>query len=127
MRRNGFLLLSRETIEQLKEYYLSARDWLEANRRCFDRMHVRAENREKERAHKAEIRRANWDREKYLLVFDYPVGENELQFGEDVGMCWHLMQLGIPVLIDTGVIVGHLGEYPYGPWDVRDEDEEAVA
>ena len=123
----AFLLLSRDTIERLKEYYVSSRDWLEANRRCHDRMHVRAEFREKERARKEEIRRANWDREKYLLVFDYPVGENELQFGEDIGLCWHLAQLGIPVSIDTGVIVGHLGEHPYGPWDIPDQEEEAVA
>ena len=123
----AFLLLSRETIERLKEYYLSARDWIEDNRRTFDRLHVRSENREKERARKEEIRRALWEREKYLRVFDYPVGENELQFGEDVGLCRHLIQLGIPVSIDTGVIIGHLGEHPYGPWDIPDQQEEGAA
>jgi glycosyltransferase involved in cell wall biosynthesis len=115
----AFLLLRRDAIDALKEYYLSANDWLVENRRLFDRLHVRAENREKERARKETIRRANWAREKYLQVFDYPTTENELQLGEDIALSRKLLGLNIPVAIDTAVQVAHLGEYPFGPWDLE--------
>jgi hypothetical protein len=113
----AFLLIDRASIDALKEYYLSAHDWLEDNRRTFDRLHVRADLRERERKRKEEVRRGFWERDKVLRIWDYPIGENELQLGEDVGLCRKLQRLHIPVSIDTGVTVGHLGQHPYGPWD----------
>lgn len=123
----AFLLLRRDAIEALAEYYLSARDWLEENRRTMDRMHVRAEIREKERQHKEEIRRAQWLREKYLRVFDYAIAENEQQLGEDITLSKRLIRLKIPVSIDGTVQVGHRGEYPYSVWDVVEQDTPELA
>lgn len=117
----AFLLINRGTIDRLIEYYLSARDWVDENRRLLDRLHVRAENREKERARKEQIRRANWERERYLQVFDFPTGENELQLGEDVALSRRLLALGVPVAIDTALHVAHLGEHPYGVWDLKED------
>lgn len=120
----AFLLMNRTTIEALKEYYFTARDWLDDNTKLLNRLHVRAEWREKERARKEQIRRGFWEREKVLRVFDMLIGENELKHGEDVSLSKHLIRLGIPISVDSGAVVGHLGEYPYGPWDVKEEEEQ---
>lgn len=122
----AFLLLRRDAIEALAEYYLSARDWLEENRRMLDRLHVRSEFREAERQHKEAIRRANWEREKFLRVFDYAIAENEMQLGEDVTLSKRLIRLKIPISIDGTVVVGHRGEYPYSAWDVMERDQEEL-
>jgi hypothetical protein len=118
----AFLLMDRATIESLREYYLSARDWLDENIRLLNRLHVRADLREKERARKEEIRRAHFEREKMLRVFDFPVADSELQLGEDIALSRKLVNLGIPVSIDASVAVGHLGEHTYGPWDLNHEE-----
>jgi hypothetical protein len=115
----AFLLIDRATVETLIEHYLSARDWELDREREHSRMHVRREHREKERAHKETLRRATWEKEHYIRVFDFPVIENENQLGEDICLARRLLQLNIPVAIDTRVAVGHLGEYPYGPWDIE--------
>lgn len=117
----AFLLLRRDAIQALREYYLSARDWLAENRRLHDRLHVRADYREKERARKEGIRRAMWDRERFLRVFDYPVIETEQELGEDIAFSRKCLELGIPVAIDTAVPVAHVGDYTYGIWDVQEE------
>jgi hypothetical protein len=119
----AFLLIDRKTIDALIEYHLSARDWLEENRRLLDRLHVRTEFRERERARKEEIRRARWASERLMRVFDFPVTDGELQLGEDISLGRRLLNLGIPVSIDSGVAVGHLGEYTYGPWNVEEEKD----
>ena len=115
----AFLVLSRETLDALREYYLSARDWLADNRRLLDRLHVRTEYRERERAHKESLRRAQWEREKLLRVFDFPVNEAEVQLGEDIAFARKLLALGIPVAIDTEIAVGHLGEQVFGTWNLE--------
>lgn len=119
----AFLLVRREVIDRLIEYYLSAFDWMAENRRLFDRLHARGEYREQERARREEIRRANWERSRYLQVFDFPTAENEFQLGEDIALSRRLLALGIPVAIDTAVSVAHLGEHPYGVWDLKDPEE----
>ena len=129
----AFLLIRRDTIETLKEYYLSARDWLEDRRREMDRMHVRAEYREKERQRKEEIRRAHFARAKILRIFDFLVGDDEVQLGEDISLSKRLLKLGIPMAIDTACQVAHIGEKAYGVWDLipqwrqQDAEREAAA
>jgi len=114
----AFLLMNRETVEALKEYYLSANDWLEESRPTLDRMHVRSEQRETERARKEEARRGFYQREKVLRIFYYGMGDNEIELGEDICLARNLMRLKIPVALDTSTVVGHIGEHPYGPWDI---------
>ncbi len=114
------VLFQRKVLDQLIEYFLSARDWMDENRRLLDRLHVRAENREKERRRKEDIRRANYANERAVRVFDFPINDAELQLGEDICVARKLIALGVPVAIDTRVMVGHMGEYPYGVWDLKD-------
>lgn len=123
----AFLMVQRPVIDQLVEYYLSAQDWLDERRRELDRLRVRSEFRENEQARKAEIRRARYVKEQYVRVFDFPVGDDEIQLGEDICLSRRLIALKIPVAIDTQVSVGHIGEYSYGPWDVLHEYAERVA
>jgi len=119
----AFLVINRPTIDLLMEHYLSAGDWREDNRRTFDRLHVRSAERASEQKRRAEIRRANFARERYLNVFGFALGENEMEMGEDISFSRRLMQLKVPVAIDTAVQVGHVGEYPYSIWDALQREE----
>jgi len=117
----AFLLIRKDALSALREYYLSAKDWIEENRRMFDRLRVKAELREQERKRREEIRRARWETGKHLRVFDYLVGDDEWQLGEDVAVSKRLLRLGYEIAIDPRVKVGHLGEHAYGPWDLNED------
>lgn len=115
----AFLLMNRGTADLLIEDHVSAADWLEANRRMFDRMHIRSEVREKERARRENIRRSRYLANDYALrVFDFGVTDQEVQYGEDVHVSRSLIRLKVPMSIDPECVVGHMGEYPYSPADV---------
>ncbi len=118
------LLMDRTTIDALLEQFLGAYDWLKRNQREHDRLHVRAEYREKERVRKEEIRRANWAADKYVQVFDREMEPGERRLGEDVCLSQKLIWLGVEAAIDTSTAVAHVGEYPYGPWDLDVSFEE---
>ena len=119
----AFLALRKDVIEQLIEQYLSAADWMEERRREFDRLHVRAELRERERARIEGIRRTAWEQHRQLKIFRFGKIDNEIDLGEDVTLCYRLMQLGIKVLVDPTIIVGHLGDYPYSLADYLSSDD----
>ena len=114
----AFLLIKREVIEALIEDHLSAADWKEDHRRMCDRMHVRTEARDKEQQRRSELRRARWESEKAARVFDFPIGDDDLQYGEDIGLSRKLIRMGIPIAIDATVQVGHLGDKAYYPDDI---------
>jgi len=109
----AFLALRKDVIEQLTEQYLSAADWMEEKRREHDRLHVRAEYREKERSRIEGLRRHSWERYRKLRIFRFGEIDNEIDLGEDVMLCYRLMQLNIKVLVDPTIVVGHIGDYPY--------------
>jgi hypothetical protein len=122
----AFLLINRRTVELLTEYYLTAQDWVDENLRMLNRMHVRFEQRERERLRKESLRREHFERQQILRVFDYPVNEGEMQLGEDICLGRKLLNLGIEVAIDATTQVGHLGEYPYTISDVMQRDDETA-
>ena len=119
----AFLLLRYDAIQALTEYYLSAKDWMDEKRKELDRLHVRSEWRDKEQKRKSEIRRERYAKEKFLRIFSTDVGDDELDRGEDITLSRKLHFLGIPVGVDTGLQVGHLGERVYTPDDVDWERE----
>lgn len=124
----AFLALRRDAVEELQEYYLSARDWMEQNRRTFDRMRVRSELRETERSRIEQIRRANYAKDKYLRIFSHPVQDNERELGEDIALSKMLVDLNIPITIDSTFLVGHLGDRMYSMLDyVPAADRENAA
>jgi hypothetical protein len=120
----AFLLVRQDVRKRLLDYYLSANDWLEDNRRMFDRLHVRKELRERERQEVAAKRQYWWDKDRYCRVFDHSIDETQMQFGEDVGFSRRMLQLDIPITLDGRVTVGHLGDYPYTVADYIPEIEE---
>lgn len=123
----AFCLVSRELCQQAIEDYLAAEDWMALNLPLMNRLHVRAEFREKERKRKEQIRRSRFERDRYLRVFDFDVGDDELQRGEDIAFSRRLLRMGVEVAIDTACQVGHMGERPYGFWDVEQRMEDSAA
>lgn len=122
----AFLLIDRATIATLIDYYLTGRDWLDENCKAFNRLHVRAEQREKERARIEALRRQHYAESRVLRVFDFPVADTQLQLGEDICLGRKLMNLGIPVSLDGTTCVGHLGEYPYTVDDILRAERASV-
>lgn len=122
----AFLLLKKEVIDQSIEWYLDARDWLADNRKAFDRMHVRAKQREKERQFKSALRRAHYKKDGHHRAFDFATIANEWQIGEDATFCRNLLRMGIPVALDTTTTIAHIGWFPYSPANLHDKSAEDV-
>jgi hypothetical protein len=122
----AFLLIDRPTIEVLTEYHLSGMDWLHENTAMLNRMAVRADRREAERKHLETIRRQRFKNSRRLRLFDFPVTDDDEELGEDVGIGRKLLRLGIPVSIDGTTPVGHMGEHPWGPWDLENQEQVAM-
>lgn len=110
----AFLCIRRDAMKEILGYYMTAQDWLDWNRPMLDRLKVRAELREQERARREALRRKNWKEKGYLRVFEQAVHDgSELSLGEDVVFCWRAMQCGIPVTVDPTIRVGHKGDKDY--------------
>lgn len=117
----AFLALRRDVIEKLLNHYLTAQDWVLDNRLVHDRMCVRADRIERERKRKEERRRALFEKDKYARIFSFPVMDDEMECGEDIGLSTRLLQLGIDVTIDPTIRVGHKGDYVYSTTDYSPE------
>ena len=122
----AFLLLKRSVVDQLIEYHLSGQDWLDQNVEMLNLLHVRTPQRESYQSRLSGVRRARWEADRYLLLWDFPVGIDGLMLGEDVSLCQKLHRLKVPVAINGRVHVGHVGEYPYGLWDVLRQEAEGI-
>ena len=111
----GFVMLQRTVIDSLVEYVLSGRDWLALQRRTLDRLRVRAEAREEERQRIEKARRVLYGQTGIAPVFQLLMADNQREISEDFHVGRLLAHLGIDVSIDTGCLVGHLGDFPYSP------------
>lgn len=109
----AFLCIRMDALRQVVDYYLSAKDWLDWNRPMLDRLKVRAENRERERERKSELRHRFMEKRGILRVFEQTVYDSEIPMGEDLCFCWKAMQCGIPVTVDPTIRVGHQGAKDY--------------
>jgi hypothetical protein len=118
----AFLLIGRSALDRVIEYHLSGRDWIDENVRMLDLLKVRGENREEYRKRLEEIRRGRWTRDRCIALWDFVTGPDGLQLGEDIFVSAKFRRLGIPVAIDGQTWVGHIGEYPYGVWDLVDPE-----
>jgi hypothetical protein len=110
----AFLALRKDTVERLIEHYLSAQDWVMDNERTFRRMKVNPFQIEVEAARIEAKRRHLYAEHAFVRIFDYPVDDAQWQLGEDIGFSTRLIQLGIKVLVDPEIAVGHMGDYPFG-------------
>ncbi len=109
----GCVLVRRAVIDRVVEHVITGRDWLEFNRAMFDRLKVRAENRELERQRVEQARRRLWEVERYAPVFQIGMHRDQYEIAEDMHFSKLLHQLGVVVHLDTGCLVGHIGEFPY--------------
>lgn len=115
----AFTLIRRRAIDAILDYHLSARDWLEENRRLFDRLHVRNERREEERRRVERLRRAAWEKDRTNGLFDRVKLDDGTYLGEDISFCRRALQCGMTVTLDCrlNLAVGHSGDYAFGVWD----------
>ena len=126
----GCVLVRRTVLYKLIEYVVSGRDWLDFNRPMFDRMKVRAEHREEERKRVEAARQRLWNAEGYAPVFQISMHKDQYEIAEDMHFSKLLHNIGATVHLDTGCIVGHVGEFPYSaiqlglnhPGEVRFDD-----
>lgn len=99
----GMMLIRREELELIAEYYLSCQH----ETRFFGVSPERAEEISAKR-------RKIWDEKREAWWFEFlkhPFGDGE--YGEDISFCFKAQQLGIPVYVDTTVRPLHIGDYGY--------------
>lgn len=123
----AFTLVRRDAIEKVIEYHLSAKDWMDDNRELFDRLHVRAEYREKERARIEEYRRFLYKDDGSADLFGFATARGNAEkahknnrLGEDISFCRKLLRCGVQIALDCRLEMapGHVGQYAFGIWDM---------
>lgn len=116
----AFTLIQADAIEKVREYHLSARDWLDDNRLLLDRLHVRAELREKERQRREQARRDLFQRERLARLFDFTEMPDGTRLGEDIAFCRKMLKSGVKMALDCRLEMapGHVGTYAFGIWDM---------
>jgi glycosyltransferase involved in cell wall biosynthesis len=119
----GFLVMSAETIDAVRNDYLEAGDWLAQNEPALKRMGVKPRAIARERRRVSETRKASKEPPR---LFDFDVTHSGHTLGEDMAFCRRVLRLGIPIAVDTTVQVGHLGDFPYGPWNLGHNDHKEL-
>jgi len=119
----AFLLLRRDAIDALVNDYLTAGDWMREQHRMFDRMAVKRDHREREQRRRAEKRQFRYNLFKELRIFNFPVDDDEAELSEDFALSDKIRALGFKTTIDGTVRIGHMGEYPFGVWDIFYREE----
>jgi len=116
----AFTLVRRDAFERVVEYHLSGQDWLDENRALMDRLHVRAENRERERERIEKERRARYAENRMAYVFDRGLQATGVRLGEDIAFFRRLLRCGFDVALDCRLEMapGHIGHYAFGIWDM---------
>jgi hypothetical protein len=116
----AFTLIRRDAFEKVVEYHLSGQDWLDENRKLLDRLHVRMENRERERRNIEIERRAQYAKDRVAYVFDRNLQPFGVRPGEDIAFGRRLLRCGIDVALDCRLEMapGHVGTYAFGIWDM---------
>jgi hypothetical protein len=124
---SGFLLLRREVVDRAVMDYLEAFDWIDDHGPLFDRLGVASDKREAERVRLSGIRK-KLAKTGYVKpqVFNFLTMDNGDPTGEDIGFCRRMLRTGFKVAVDTGVQVGHVGDFPYGPWNCGDKDAKKM-
>lgn len=122
----GFLLVAKKVLDDAAERYREARDWELDTAEMFFRMGVEPDVVEKERARIAKQRRERMKEGEPARLFDYVTTRSGYQLGEDMSFIRNLILNGVDIAVDTTVQVGHIGDFPYGPWNKDDKKFEEV-
>jgi hypothetical protein len=86
-------------------------------------MVVKRDHRERERQRRSELRMRKFEKNNAVRVFRFPVDDEERELSEDFSIGDTLRALGILSYVDGTVRIGHVGEYPYGVWDMMHREE----
>lgn len=116
----SFFLLRRGAFTQLTKDFYEGGDWMRNNRDMLKRVGVSDEATDAERRRVAKQRGEHAMRDMgWIELFDWDRSTQDiaLQFSEDLSLCRRMIQLGIPIGVDTSVQIGHRGDYGYGPWN----------
>lgn len=119
----GFMLFSREVRDQTVAEWREARDWLADHEPMLRRLRVPSSMRERERKRVAEMRKGL---DVAPQVFSRDTTRCGHKLGEDISFCRRVLRLGFDIAVDTSVQVGHLGDFPYGPWNLGQNDHKEV-
>jgi hypothetical protein len=111
----GFLLVRASAILTIQDYVLHAGDWLAINSALLNRLEVPAEKRDREAASIAALRDGIYRRERWLPVFQLGCDIQGHPIGEDAWFSRLLHLCGFKTFIDSDVLVGHMGDFPYSP------------
>lgn len=124
----GFLLLRRDAVDAAIKNHLEARDWLDEMTPMFDRMGIAQEKRDAERRYRSDVRMARAKAGEVMpQVFDFITMDNGLSLGEDICFCRRMLRAGWKIAVDTGVQVGHSGDFGYGPWNLQDKSSKDMS
>lgn len=112
----GFLLISKKALDDIGEYTLSQRYWIDYMGMNQDYAAARSQ---RERA------RAKEDFNKFWFEFlkEPTAGET----GEDLSFCTKARECGYEVYADSTIQVGHIGNYAFGLGDYWAYRDEAVS
>lgn len=119
----GFMMFSREVRDAVVQEWHDARDWAADHEDTFKRLHVPVKMRDKERQRMAELRKGLGVAPQ---VFSRDTTKSGHKLGEDISFCRRVLRLGYEIAVDTSVQVGHLGDFPYGPWNLGHNDHKEL-
>lgn len=105
----AFILMDRATAGRVIEDHLGAHDWVRENAAQHGRMFVKKAAIEAERLRMEMKRRLLWGMNFHNRVFRFATDDHERQYGEDTSFFWTLFHLGYRPVIDTGLLIGHVG------------------
>lgn len=112
----GFVLIKREVLDAIGEYYLSCAHEVKYLGMSADKA---TELSAKRRTFAAQSGNNFW-----FEFLKQPGGEGE--YGEDISFCFKARECGFKIYVDTSVRPGHIGSYAYGIDDYKFYQSEVM-
>ena len=111
----GCVLVKGQALRDVQEMVSGAKDWLAINRGLFERIGAEPFKVMAEAELIAKQRYARRKKEGWLPVFQTGTDASGKPVGEDQWFSRLLHLAGRKTFIDSSVLVGHMGEFPYSP------------
>lgn len=111
----GFVLVKVSALRGVQVAVRHGGDWLALNKKLMKRLGVPIEATFAEVQRLAALRSGIESREGWLPVFQTGTDDQGFPVGEDAWFSRLLHLCGFETYIDSSVLVGHMGEFPYSP------------
>jgi hypothetical protein len=112
----GMILISHDCLKKVAEYYINC----EYEKKFYGLSGDMLEKLQAGRQEEATKTGDFW----WFEFLKHPLGRGE--FGEDIAFCFKMIQLGLPVYIDTSLQPKHVGDYGYSLSDYHGSYQRAV-